>query len=200
MSVSSAMLPFCRQALLAAVLLALCGCAEQAAAPPAAQAAADDPPPSPAQAEPAPDPVATVEQQYEAEAEATAEVANLEEAETATEQEGNDTVEDSESEQVLQMRRFEPLDHFDPNRESSVIEYALGTDHAVGTAIHERPAALSTSAHGVQTRCSVHEDAVVAQHEFLENGGPELDVNRIDPDGDGFVCGWDPEPYRRWLK
>ena len=28
-------------------------------------------------------------------------------------------------------------------------------------------------------------------------GGPERDSEGLDPDGDGFACGWDPAPFRR---
>ena len=168
-----------------ALMLALSSCVEQGAGPADAPAADSELAAAPVQAEPAPDPVAVVEEQYTAEAEI---------ADADIDDEGKD------SELVRQVRRFEPLDHFEPERGSSVIEFALNTSHAAGTAMYERPAALATSVQGVRTRCSLYEDAVVAQHEFLENGGPELDVNRLDPDGDGFVCGWNPVPYRRWLK
>ena len=29
-----------------------------------------------------------------------------------------------------------------------------------------------------------------------QNGGPERDRNALDPDGDGYACGWDPSVYR----
>ena len=31
---------------------------------------------------------------------------------------------------------------------------------------------------------------------FLAQGGPAVDPLGLDPDGDGFVCGWDPARYR----
>lgn len=35
-----------------------------------------------------------------------------------------------------------------------------------------------------------------AQDRFLRDGGPERDPNGMDPDGDGFVCGFDPNALR----
>jgi hypothetical protein len=35
-----------------------------------------------------------------------------------------------------------------------------------------------------------------AQEAFLAAGGPERDRLNIDPDGDGYACGWDPAPIR----
>ena len=35
-----------------------------------------------------------------------------------------------------------------------------------------------------------------AQDRFLADGGPERDPNGLDPDGDGFVCGFDPSALR----
>jgi hypothetical protein len=34
----------------------------------------------------------------------------------------------------------------------------------------------------------------------LANGGPERDKEGLDPDGDGFACGWDPRPFRSALR
>lgn len=36
----------------------------------------------------------------------------------------------------------------------------------------------------------------LAQTAFLERGGPERDPGNLDPDGDGFACGWDPRPFQ----
>ena len=32
--------------------------------------------------------------------------------------------------------------------------------------------------------------------QFLAAGGPERDRKGIDPDGDGFACGFNPAPFR----
>ncbi|AGT09626.1 hypothetical protein [Paracoccus aminophilus] len=47
--------------------------------------------------------------------------------------------------------------------------------------------------------CSQFPNPAIAQTAFLANGGPILDPQNLDPDGDGFVCGWDPRPYRQGL-
>ena len=36
-----------------------------------------------------------------------------------------------------------------------------------------------------------------AQIDFLSKGGPERDRLSLDPDGDGYACGWDPRPFRK---
>ena len=38
---------------------------------------------------------------------------------------------------------------------------------------------------------------IEAKIAFLEAGGPKRDRKALDPDGDGYACGWDPAPYRR---
>jgi hypothetical protein len=35
-------------------------------------------------------------------------------------------------------------------------------------------------------------DALEAQGAFIEAGGPELDPNNLDPDGDGYACSYNP--------
>ena len=44
--------------------------------------------------------------------------------------------------------------------------------------------------------CSGYASADTAQRAFIAAGGPILDPKGMDPDGDGFVCGWDPRPVR----
>ena len=38
-----------------------------------------------------------------------------------------------------------------------------------------------------------------SQRFFLLKNGPSNDFWNLDPDGDGFACSWNPEPYRRIL-
>lgn len=85
-----------------------------------------------------------------------------------------------------------------PTRNSTgpnVVAYALSTRHAVGTKLHRR------GPFGGQARfdrnCGRYASPDLAQEAFLEAGGPERDRLRIDPDGDGYACGWTPTPYRR---
>jgi hypothetical protein len=35
-----------------------------------------------------------------------------------------------------------------------------------------------------------------AQSDFILAGGPQKDRKGMDPDGDGYACGWDPAVYR----
>ena len=36
----------------------------------------------------------------------------------------------------------------------------------------------------------------VAAEAFLKAGGPQRDSKKLDPDGDGFACGFDPTPFQ----
>lgn len=78
---------------------------------------------------------------------------------------------------------------------SNIILFALQTNHAVGEEVFERVTILVFEP-SVLRRCREFPDAEAAQHAFLDGGGPQEDDLLIDPDGDGFVCGWDPEIYR----
>lgn len=82
---------------------------------------------------------------------------------------------------------------------SNVALFALRTTHDVGTEVYER-IQLFVFEVGVRNRCAEYPDSEAAQHAFLDAGGPEKDELRIDPDGDGFVCGWNPDVYRALLK
>lgn len=44
--------------------------------------------------------------------------------------------------------------------------------------------------------CSQFPNRDLAQDRFLAEGGPERDPLGLDPDGDGFVCGFDPSQLR----
>lgn len=75
----------------------------------------------------------------------------------------------------------------------NVTAYALATTHRVGTPRHQRSRlTLQNSARN----CAQFASADLAQEEFLRRGGPERDPLNLDPDGDGFACGWSPEPFR----
>lgn len=75
----------------------------------------------------------------------------------------------------------------------NLASYALQAQNAVGEKVYGR-FNIGLSGCG---RFRVDPDA--AQREFLANGGPERDPRRLDPDGDGFACDWDPSIYRRLL-
>jgi hypothetical protein len=71
--------------------------------------------------------------------------------------------------------------------------YALSQKHSVGTKKFRR-----FSGSGGCGRYRNDPDA--AQREFLKSGGPAKDRKRLDGDGDGFACGWNPDKYRSLLQ
>lgn len=74
----------------------------------------------------------------------------------------------------------------------NIVQFALSTQHAVGTAVYSR-----SGGGGDWVRaCVAFASPDLAQEAFLERGGPERDRMGVDPDGDGFACTWDPRPFR----
>ena len=72
---------------------------------------------------------------------------------------------------------------------------ARGLQQALQDAAAGQPArpALDAAARA----CRSYASADAAQTAFIAAGGPVIDPRGMDPDGDGFVCGWDPRPYRQ---
>lgn len=83
-----------------------------------------------------------------------------------------------------------------PERGDSInlAAYALSQKHAVGTKVYRR---VNIGFSGCRR---FRDDPDAAQRAFLGAGGPQRDRRRLDPDGDGFACGWTPDPYRRLLR
>jgi hypothetical protein len=79
----------------------------------------------------------------------------------------------------------------------SIVEYAIKTTNPVGMQLYSRPFASATR---FEWNCGRYSSQSAAQEAFLVKGGPRFDSNGLDPDGDGFACYWDPEPFRRVLK
>jgi hypothetical protein len=76
----------------------------------------------------------------------------------------------------------------------NIIEYALNAPNAKGQEYYSR---FVWSGQGrFQRNCAGYVSPDEAQRDFLSRGGPERDPRGIDPDGDGFACGWDPAPFR----
>ena len=69
--------------------------------------------------------------------------------------------------------------------------FARSTTHNIGERLYKRASRSSAS-----QRCRKYGNPDAAQRAFLAAGGPESDELRLDPDGDGFVCGWSPIPFR----
>ncbi|SMX49520.1 hypothetical protein [Maliponia aquimaris] len=76
----------------------------------------------------------------------------------------------------------------------NIVEYALRTTNPVGTALYKRSVLNTQSRH--QRACAGYASPDLAQEDFLASGGPEKDRKGLDPDGDGFACGWNPAPFR----
>ena len=83
------------------------------------------------------------------------------------------------------------------NLAANVVQYALDTWHPVGMALHSRPQSLGDAAVRADRACARYATVDLAQEAFLQDGGPERDRRGLDPDGDGYACGWDPGVYRR---
>ncbi len=81
-----------------------------------------------------------------------------------------------------------------PGSTPVLARYALAATHAPGTTLWPRPDPDPDLA---ARTCRSHASADAAQIAFIAKGGPEADPARMDPDGDGFVCGWNPEPWRQ---
>jgi hypothetical protein len=75
----------------------------------------------------------------------------------------------------------------------SIVEYALATQHPVGVKLFRRSPFRFKNP---QAACAVYDTEDSAQEAFLAAGGPDRDRLGLDPDGDGFACGWDPSPFR----
>ncbi|MGB0959988.1 MAG: hypothetical protein ACPGVK_07030 [Halocynthiibacter sp.] len=76
----------------------------------------------------------------------------------------------------------------------SIVSYALSTTNNVGEPIYKRFTFGNTGRFG--RNCKKYPSPDLAQIAFLEGGGPQRNHKGLDPDGDGFACGWDPRPFR----
>ncbi|MDZ7906111.1 MAG: hypothetical protein U5N55_10305 [Cypionkella sp.] len=75
----------------------------------------------------------------------------------------------------------------------SIVEYALATQHPVGVKLFRRsPLRFKKQ----DAACAPYANDDLAQEAFLAAGGPDRDKLGMDPDGDGYACGWSPAPYR----
>jgi hypothetical protein len=81
--------------------------------------------------------------------------------------------------------------------EPNIVAYALATQHNPGTPLYNRSTFFAKD---TVVACARYTSADLAQEAFLAAGGPEKDREGLDPDGDGFVCGWDPRPFRTALR
>ncbi len=73
----------------------------------------------------------------------------------------------------------------------NIVAFALSTTHAPGTPVYRR-----SGFKGNGSACARYGSSDLAQEAFLAEGGPDRDRKGLDPDGDGFACGWDPRAFR----
>ncbi len=79
----------------------------------------------------------------------------------------------------------------------NIVQFALTTTHAPGTQLYKRGGLFQRDP---LVTCAKYASPDLAQEVFLSKGGPEKDRDGLDPDGDGFACGWDPRPFRNALR
>lgn len=79
----------------------------------------------------------------------------------------------------------------------NIVDFALATTNAPGTQLYKRS---SMRANRAAAACVKYGSSDQAQEAFLAKGGPDRDRLGLDPDGDGFACGWDPRPFRTALQ
>lgn len=80
-----------------------------------------------------------------------------------------------------------------PGSTPVLVRYAHQEQQSPGTKVYTRTGGSVLDA---GRTCSGYASADIAQRAFISAGGPILDPRGMDPDGDGFVCGWDPRPVR----
>ena len=98
--------------------------------------------------------------------------------------------------QPVQPGPVQPLPERSDDGTPNIVQFALSTSHAVGTPMYERS---SLRVGNLDSACAKYGSADVAQEAFLAAGGPEKDRKGIDPDGDGYACSWNPQPFRAAL-
>ncbi len=76
----------------------------------------------------------------------------------------------------------------------NIVEYALNAPNKRGQEWYSR-FILGGVGGRFERNCASYRSPDAAQRDFLARGGPERDPRGIDPDGDGFACGWDPAPF-----
>ncbi len=79
------------------------------------------------------------------------------------------------------------------NAGPNIVDYALKAPNKLGQEWYSR--SIFATQGRFQRNCVKYRSADDAQRDFLAKGGPERDRLGIDPDGDGFACGWDPAPF-----
>ncbi len=112
----------------------------------------------------------------------------------------NRTIEDDAARVAAQRQQYQvasvqSIPSRDGGEGPNIAAYALSSKHAPGTQIYQRIGLNKQSK--FERNCAEYAGPDMAQIAFLEKGGPERDRLGLDPDGDGFACGWDPRPFRK---
>ena len=98
---------------------------------------------------------------------------------------------------ILEVREkriiIEPGDIPDIIATVNIAAYARSTKNPIGKRVFKRNYIKSNSDPNNCARFKVKDDA---QRYFLANGGPMLDPLKLDPDGDGYACFWNPKSFR----
>lgn len=76
----------------------------------------------------------------------------------------------------------------------NIVSYAINAPNQKGQEWYSR--SILSGESRFSANCATYGSPDAAQRDFLTRGGPERDPRGIDPDGDGFACGWDPAPFR----
>ncbi len=79
-----------------------------------------------------------------------------------------------------------------------LVNFALSSTNKVGESIYNRIIIFPHTRHVRNCQRFLSPDK--AQTDFLKSGGPQRDRRGLDPDGDGFACGWNPQPFRNARK
>ncbi len=76
----------------------------------------------------------------------------------------------------------------------NIVQYALQAPNDRGQQVFERSG--FNAQNRFERNCAKYRTPDDAQRDFLTRGGPQSDRLGLDPDGDGFACGWDPQAFR----
>ncbi len=87
-----------------------------------------------------------------------------------------------------------PLPAERANSGPNIVQYAINAPNQKGQQWYSR--SILSGDNRFQRNCATYANPDAAQRDFLTRGGPERDPRGIDPDGDGFACGWDPRPFK----
>lgn len=79
------------------------------------------------------------------------------------------------------------------NTGPNIVQFALSAPNVKGQEWYSR--SLLSGDGRFRRNCAEYATPDDAQRDFLARGGPDRDRRGIDPDGDGFACGWDPAPF-----